>query len=332
MKARLLLLFLALGTVLTVLGAIAVGPVRIPLGEVVRALTQPQEGDLYSTIVHGIRLPRVLLGYLVGLSLSLSGAVLQGVFRNPLASPYVLGIASGASTGAAVTIALGLTGTVTLPVGAFLGGALAVILVYALARPKGGARDRLGLILAGVALGALFSAVTGFILFLTAGDRRLAEILFWTMGGLGRADWTQIWALLPMTGVTGLGLWSLSRELNALSLGDEGAFSLGIRPQRLKLILLSLTTVLTATAVAFAGTIGFVGLITPHAMRILLGPDHRYLLPASALVGGIFLAWADAAARTVLRPAELPLGILTALIGAPFFLYLLQRRRGGEMG
>ncbi len=330
MKARLLLLVLSLGTVLTVVGAISVGPVRIPMGEVMAVLVRPQEGELHSTIVHRIRLPRVLLGYLVGLSLSLSGAVLQGVFRNPLASPYVLGIASGASTGAAATIALGLAGTISLPFGAFLGGTLAVALVYAVARPKGGSRDRLSLILAGVALGAAFSAVTGFILFVTAGDRRLAEILFWTMGGLGRASWTQIWALFTVAGIAGLGLWSLSRDLNALSLGDEGAFGLGIRPERLKLILLSLTTVLTATAVAFAGTIGFVGLITPHAMRLILGPDHRRLLPASALAGGVFLVWSDAAARTVMRPAELPLGILTALIGAPFFLYLLQRRREGD--
>ncbi len=295
------------------------------------SLIRPQEGSLTSTIVHGIRLPRVLLGYLVGLSLSLSGAVLQGVFRNPLASPYVLGIASGASTGAAVTISLGIAGAVTLPLGAFLGGTLAVFLVYVLAGPKGKSRDRLGLILAGVALGAAFSAVTSFLLFLTAGDRRLAEILFWTMGGLGRASWPHIWALLSVAAVTGLALLSLARELNALCLGEEGAFSLGIRPGQLKLILLCLTTALTAAAVAFAGTIGFVGLITPHAMRLVVGPDHRRLLPTSALAGGIFLVWADAAARTIMRPVELPLGILTALIGAPFFLYLLQRRRSGDM-
>ncbi len=332
MKPRFLLLALALAAAFSVVAAVALGPVRIPLGEALTALVRPQAGALYSTIVHQIRLPRVLLGFLVGVSLALSGAVLQGVFRNPLASPYVLGIASGASVGAALTIALGLAGVFSVPLGAFAGGTSAVAAVYTLGRPKGRGPDRLGLILAGVALGAAFSAVTSFLMFLTAGDRRMAEILFWTMGGLGRAQWSHIWMLLPVTGIAGVVLWSLGRELNALSLGDEGAFGLGVRPQRLRLLLLSLTTVLTAVAVAFAGTIGFVGLITPHAMRLLVGPDHRRLLPTSALAGGIFLVWADVAARTVMRPAELPLGILTALIGAPFFLSLLRTRRGGEMG
>lgn len=331
MRARLLLLLLSAATVLTLFGGISVGPVRIGFADAMAALFAPQAGDMHATIIHGLRLPRVLLGYLVGLSLALSGAVLQGVFRNALASPYVLGIASGASAGAAVTIALGLTAFIPLPLGAFIGGTAAVGLVYLVARPAGGAPDRLGLILAGVALGTAFAAVTSFIMFVTAGDRKLAEILFWTMGSLGRASWAHIWTLFPVVLISGVAMWSMSRELNALSLGDEGAFSLGIRPEKLKLLLLLLTTVLTATAVAFAGTIGFVGLITPHAMRIVLGPDHRRLLPASALTGGIFLVWADAAARTVLRPAELPLGILTALIGAPFFLFLLRRRRGGVL-
>ncbi len=327
------LLFAILGGLagFTLIGAVAVGPVSFPMGESLALLFHRDPG-LHSLIIHQIRLPRVLLGFLVGLSLALSGGAMQGLFRNPLASPYVLGVASGSSAGAAAVIALGLRGPLALPLGAFLGGSLAVVLVYRLAQTKAGRSSGFGLILAGVALGAAFAAVTSFLIFLTAGDRRLSEILFWTMGGLGRANWRYVWALLPVVILGIIFLQASARELNALALGEEGAQHLGIEPERLKKILLGVTTLLTSTAVAFAGTIGFVGLITPHVMRLLLGPDHRALLPATALAGGIFLVWADAAARTVMRPAELPLGIITALIGAPFFLYLLRTRTGGEMG
>jgi iron complex transport system permease protein len=320
-------------TVFSLIAGVAIGSVNIPLGESLRLIFAPNSGpELHGLIIHQLRLPRVLLGFLVGLSLALAGGVMQGLFRNPLASPYVLGIASGASTGAAATIALGFRGPLALPLGAFLGGALAVSLVYRLARTRAGRSSTLGLILAGVALGALFSAITSFLLFTTAGDRRLSEILFWTMGGLGRVNWSYLWAMLPVAILGASFLQIAARELNALALGEEGARHLGIEPERFKKVLLLVTTLLTSTAVAFAGTIGFVGLVTPHVIRLILGPDHRALLPASALAGGIFLIWADAAARTVMRPAELPLGIITALIGAPFFLYLLRTRAGGEMG
>jgi len=331
MNRPLLFAILAGLAAITLVGGVAVGPVSIPLGESLRLLFHPDGGSLHGLIIHRIRLPRVLLGFLVGLSLALSGGVMQGLFRNPLASPYVLGIASGASAGAAAAIALGFHDQLALPLGAFLGGSLAVGIVYRLAQTKMGRSTGFGLILAGVALGAAFAALTSFLLFLTAGDRRMSEILFWTMGGLGRAGWRYLWAMLPVALLGALSLQATARELNALALGEEGAQHLGIAPERLKLVLLAVTTLLTSTAVAFAGTIGFVGLITPHAMRLILGPDHRALLPATALAGGIFLVWADAAARTVMRPAELPLGIITALIGAPFFLYLLRTRPGGEM-
>lgn len=331
MKHKLLFAALSGLALLSVFGGVAVGPVGIPLGESLTAIFRPNAG-LHSLIVHQIRLPRVLLGFLVGLSLALAGGVMQGLFRNPLASPYVLGIAGGASTGAAAVIALGFRGPLALPLGAFLGGALAVSLVYRLAQTRTGRSSTLSLILAGVALGALFSALTSFLLFITAGDRRLSEILFWTMGSLGRASWPYLWAMPPVALFGSLLLQLTARELNALALGEEGARHLGIEPERFKRALLLVTTLLTSTAVAFAGTIGFVGLVTPHVIRLLLGPDHRFLLPASALAGGIFLIWADAVARTALSPAELPLGIITALIGGPFFLYLLRTRAGGEMG
>lgn len=333
MSQRLLLAILIGLALFSLVSGVTVGSVKISLGESLRLVFAPNSGsEVHGLIIHQLRLPRVLLGFLVGLSLALAGGVMQGLFRNPLASPYLLGIASGASTGAAAAIALGFRGPVALPLGAFLGGALAVSLVYRLAQTRTGRSSTLSLILAGIALGALFSAVTSFLLFITAGDRRLSEILFWTMGSLGRANWRYLWAMLPVAGLGALLLQISARELNALALGEEGARHLGIEPERFKRALLLVTTLLTSTAVAFAGTIGFVGLVTPHAMRLILGPDHRFLLPASALAGGIFLVWADAAARTALSPAELPLGIITALVGGPFFLYLLRTRAGGEMG
>ncbi|MGQ9476978.1 MAG: FecCD family ABC transporter permease [Candidatus Bipolaricaulia bacterium] len=329
MSKGLIFAILAGLALVSLLSAAAVGPVTIPLGKSLALIFRP-DGSLQSAIVREIRLPRALLGFAIGLALALAGAVLQGLFRNPLADPYILGIAGGATTGAAIVISLGWSGPLTLPLGAFLGGLLAASLVYRLAKRARGTSP-FSLILAGVALGAAFASITSFIIFLTAGDRRLSELLFWGMGSLGRASWPYLWALLPVA-FLGMTLLQLrARELNALALGEEGAQHLGLEPEHFKRALLAVTTLLTSTAVAFAGTIGFVGLITPHVMRLILGPDHRFLLPASALAGGIFLVWADAAARTVMRPAELPLGVITALVGAPFFLYLLRTRPGGEM-
>lgn len=330
MSTRLLFISLVVAGCLSVITGIALGPVPIPLRDVGASLLGAGEPGRYMVIVREIRAPRVVLAYLVGLSLALSGGALQGVFRNPLACPYVLGIASGASAGAAAAVTLGAGGSAALPGGALLGGILAASLVYGLGRSRSGGTG-LTLVLAGVALSALFAAVTGSLLFIASGDRRLVEILFWTMGGFSRATWGQVAIVLPVAAVCGCGLWGVARELDALSLGETRAFGLGVRPARLNLIVLGLTTLLTSTAVAFAGTIGFVGLITPHAVRLVLGPDHRRLLPASALAGGIFLVGADLAARTAIPPAELPVGILTALVGAPFFLYLLWTRTVREV-
>jgi len=306
---------------------VIVGAVRIPLSEVLSTLVG--RGDATSShylIISQIRLPRVLLGLLVGCALALSGGTMQGLFRNPLASPYVLGVASGASTGAAAVILLNLRGIFFLPLGAFIGGALVVGIVYCLAQGRRGRAGVYTLILAGVAVGALFSAVTSFIIYLSSGSERATDVIFWIMGGLGRANWPSLWVLTPIVLVCSLVILSLSRDLNALAMGEEGAFHLGIDPEKSKRLLLGVATLLTASAVAFSGTIGFVGLIIPHIMRLIVGPDHRFLLPAIALAGAIFLVWADAAARVVVSPAELPVGIITAFFGAPFFLYLLKTK------
>ncbi len=320
---------------LAVAGAVAAGPVAVPwahlgpiLLERLGLLAGADVKAAHALIVWDLRLPRALGAALVGAVLAASGTVMQGVFRNPLASPYLLGIASGASAGAALAIVLGLAG-LWLPLGAFAGGALVVAAVYGLAAGRAGGERGVTLILAGVALGALFSAATSFLIFLSG--ERMPEIVFWIMGSLGRVGWGALAWLAPLA-LLGLALLlPFMRELNALALGEAGARSLGIEPRRFVRGLLLVTTALTAAAVSVTGTIGFVGLITPHALRLLVGPDHRVLLPAAALGGALFLVLADALARTVWAPLELPVGVLTAFTGAPFFLYLLLARRAGAL-
>ncbi len=252
---------------------------------------------------------------------------MQGLFRNPLADPYLLGIASGATAGAAAVMALRLDMLpLALPFGAFFGGLLAVLIVYRLSRTSVGRLDNLTLILAGVALAALFSAVSSFLLFI-ADNEETRRIVFWVLGGLGSAQWAQVQTLLAIIGLGAVILSVMARDLNAFVLGEEMATHLGVDPDKLKKILLVTVTVMTAGAVAFAGTIGFVGLVVPHALRWIVGPDHRVLVLAAGLCGAILLIVCDTAARTVLQPVELPVGIITALLGAPFFLFLLKKHR-----
>lgn len=310
---------------------VVIGPVHIPVSEIIYYVAgKSVSSDTSSTnqlIISRIRLPRVLLGLLVGFALATCGSTMQGLFRNPLASPYILGVASGAAAGAAVVILLGLPPTLFLPLGAFLGGIAATSVVYRLAQAPGGKTSTYTLILAGVAIGALFSAITSFTIFLSSGSQKMSDVVFWIMGSLSRANWDHLYTLTPIVLIGSFVLIYFSRDLNALALGENTAFHLGLNPERTKRFLLVIATLVASSAVAFAGTIGFVGLITPHIMRLLIGPDHRYLLPASALGGAILLVVADVAARTVIAPAELPVGIITAFLGAPFFLYLLKTRK-----
>jgi len=322
------LLFL---TVPTLLAGVAIGPVHIPISDtfsylVGRGVSVDGSPSVSHLIISQIRLPRVLLGLLVGCALAISGGTMQGLFRNPLASPYVLGIASGASTGASLVILLNLRGALFLPLGAFIGGILAAGIVYRLAQERSKKTSVYTLILAGVAVGALFSAVTSFTIFLCSGSEKITDVIFWTMGGLGRANWAYLHVLTPVVALGSVVLIAFSRDLNALSMGEEGAFHLGINPETSKRIMLGVATLLTSSVVAFAGTIGFVGLIIPHIMRLIIGSDHRFLLPTTAIAGAIFLVWADLVARTVASPAEIPVGIITAFLGAPFFLYLLKMK------
>lgn len=327
--------FLALALVAVALAAAAWGSVRIPVGTIARMvalrLHLPGAGAAdwpasWEAIVFTIRLPRVALAGVVGAALALSGATYQGLFRNPLADPYLIGVAAGAALGATVSIVLRLPLRLYL-LGAtqwcaFAGALLAVAIVYGLARV--GATTALAtLLLAGVAVSALASAATSFLMY-WHGDKLLA-VYGWLMGGFTAGSWRQVGQVAPYLAVGALVLIPSARLLNALQLGEEGASALGIDVERLKLILIVVATLLTAAAVSVSGLVGFVGLIVPHLARLLWGPDYRRLLPCATLLGAIFLIVADGLARSLLAPGEVPVGVLTALCGAPFFLYLLRR-------
>lgn len=329
----LVLALLSLALIGSLVAATGIGPVRVPAGEVGRILLHHLTGggDTSATadlIVWRIRFPRVLLGGVVGAGLALAGAVVQSVVRNPVADPYLLGLSSGASVGAVVVLSTGIAvlGALTLPATAFAGAAAAMAVVLALARQRGRLLP-LRLVLVGVACGHLFSGVTTFLLARSQSSAVQQQIIFWLLGGLSGAQWT---ALLVPGAVVATGamlLLARARRLNVLVLGDEASAALGVNASRLRRQLLVLTTLLTGTVVAVSGGIGFVGLIVPHVARMLVGADHRRMLPVTVLLGALFLVWADVAARMLISPAELPIGILTAFLGVPFFL-LIMRARG----
>ena len=315
---------------ISMLVAVAVGAVRVPLTEVidaiVRALTG-RGGGFADAVIVNIRLPRVVLAAFVGAALAGAGALYQALFRNPLADPYILGVSSGAGLGAMIAIVAtaGMTGARfgLVPAAAFLGATLTMILVVRLASLRG-RLDPTSLLLAGVALSYTLAAVTSFVMVLSR--EQMAAIVYWMMGGLTSASWAYVAMIAPMflVGVA----WPLlaTRELNLMLLGDERAGELGVDVERFKLTVLAAASLLTAAAVSVAGLIGFVGLMTPHMVRLVLGPDHRLLLPASLLGGATLMVLADLVARTVLAPTEIPVGIVTAVFGGPFFIWLLVRR------
>jgi iron complex transport system permease protein len=324
-----ILLLLALGVLLIV--ALSVGAARVPIGRVAYILAGlesatdsiPQSERI---IVLSLRLPRAVMAILAGASLALSGALLQGLFRNPLASPYLLGVAGGASTGAALVLLLGVGGALLLPVSAFLGAMTAALLVLGLGSICRRHRADLITILAGVAVGSFFSAMTSYLVFRSAGSERAVDIVFWMMGGLGRARWGGIGLTGAALLVFGSAALLLSRDLDVLLLGDREAEHVGVPLRRVRVIAVLIASTLTAIPVSLVGTIGFVGLVAPHVVRMGVGVHHRYLLPLSALSGGVMMLAADTIARTALAPAELPVGIVTAFLGVPFFLFLLGRR------
>jgi iron complex transport system permease protein len=286
---------------------------------------EPTWTNSLETIIVDIRLPRILLAGLVGAALSVAGTAYQGLFRNPLADPRLIGVAQGAGLGAVVGFLLPLSlQAASIPLLAFIGAVVAVGIVYSIAR-VGRTLPMTTLILAGVALGAFLDAVTSYLL-IVSGDK-LHAIISWLLGTLSLTSWWQVTVVLPyiMTGI--IIIWLYARPLNVLQLDEEQAQQLGVNVEQVKMILLAAATLITAAAVSFCGIIGFVGLIVPHAMRLIWGPDHRFLLPLSAFAGAIFLILADTAARTIMAPTEIPVGAITAFIGAPFFLYLLRQKK-----
>lgn len=329
MKSMSILLVLMLALLLSSFCSILFGAAALPIDELLNALFGFQSDHVRKStaiILWQIRLPRLLTGWLVGSSLALTGSMMQGVFRNPLADPYLLGIAGGATSGAAACIAMGWGGhTLLVTLGAFVGALGAVSLVFLIAQSRLGQLGHTTLILVGIAVGAMFSALTSFLTYFAEGQA-LQQIVFWSMGDLGAGRWSQLLPLGLLLVACGLPIWALARELDALTLGDDMAQHLGISPTKTRLLLLGLGTLLTAAVVAVAGTIGFVGLIIPHMMRLICGPQHRLLLPASALAGALFLVLCDTSARLLMRPLELPVGLITSLFGAPFFLYLLRHQ------
>lgn len=274
------------------------------------------------------RLPRTLLAVVVGAALSVAGAALQAMVRNPLADPYIFGVSSGASVGAVAVLTLtGAVGGWSLSLAAFAGALLSMTVVYLLAR-QGGRVTPLRLILAGVALGYVLSAVTSYLVLRKSGPGGgVSAVLYWLAGSLGGAKWAYLGVPAGVLVLSTLYLLAQARGLNALLAGDEAAVSLGISLEHFRFRLFLVTSLLVGVAVAVSGAIGFVGLMIPHLVRLLTGSDHRRVLPLTALLGGVFMVLVDLAGRTVIAPAELPVGIVTAVLGGPFFLWMLRRKR-----
>jgi len=313
---------------------LTIGSVRIPFLQVWAILLSHlplvnSTGDWSTTtdmIVTGIRLPRILLAGMAGAALGVAGATYQGLFRNPLADPYLIGVAQGAALGAVFGFLVPWTflGGYLIPVLAFLGALASVLVVYLIAR-VGKTLPVTTLILAGVAIGSFLISIMSYITLISAD--KMPGILSWLMGRFSLANWEQVFLIAPFLAVGLLVIFLFARPLNAMQLDEEQAEQLGINVERTKLILIAASTLITAAAVCFVGTIGFVGIIIPHAVRLIWGPDHRTLLPLSALTGAILLILADTASRTLIPPTEIPVGVITAFLGAPFFLFLLRRKK-----
>lgn len=289
-------------------------------------------------ILYDVRLPRTILGVLVGASLAVSGVMMQGIFRNPLADPGIVGVGTGAGLGAVLFIVLGQSllapisaflGIYNVPIAAFIGGMLTTWLLYRVSTSRG-RTSVMTMLLAGIALGALAGAVMGILIFV-ANDNQLRDLTFWGLGSLAGATEIKVFSILPFMVLLLVGLPFLMKGLNALALGEAAAHHMGIQVQYLKNMAILLVGAATGASVAVTGGIGFVGIVVPHILRLLIGPDHRYLIPASALFGACILLCADIIARQIVAPAELPIGIVMSFIGGPVFLWILLKRRGQFM-
>ena len=319
--------------------SVGTGPVGLGVGAIMRVIVhevlgvgQPQP-QLETTVVMTLRLPRVLFGVLVGAALAVSGASLQSLLRNPLAGPGIIGVSGGASMGAVAAIVLlpslsGIAVAWVVPAAAFLGGLLVTSVIYALARPRAGSGTA-RLLLVGIAIGSAAAAVTGFLTY-AADDDELQTVVFWQMGSLGHLDWIKLAVAAPVIIGCCIVLTLLARHLDLLSLGDRQARHLGLDVARTRKIVIAMAALLTGTSVAFTGTIGFIGLVVPHLARLLCGPPHRRVLPVSAVLGALLIVFADTLSRTIAPPDEVPIGLFTAALGAPFFLIVVLRTKEAQ--
>ena len=316
--------------------SLGVGAAGVSLSDVAWKLASGEALSLRERVViFDIRLPRLLTGLLVGASLAVSGAVMQGLFRNPLADPGIVGVGAGAGLGAVLAIVLGgmlpaallgVAGMHLVPLAAFLGGWVTTLVLYRVSTRRG--RTSVAtMLLAGIALGALAGALTGILVYI-ADDQQLRDLTFWGLGSLAGACWAKLAAAAPIMGLALVGAPVLARALNGLALGEGAAAHMGIPVQRMKNMAILTVAAATGAAVAVSGGIGFIGIVVPHLLRLAIGPDHRFVLPAAALLGAGLLLLADMIARLVIAPAELPIGIVTAVLGGPVFLWILLRRRG----
>lgn len=321
---NLVLAVLLLLAICSLIGGAFIGMTTIPL----TAVFSPSSGGIVSDIFWGIRIPRVCLAFLAGSALAISGMTFQAMFRNPLATPFTLGVSSGASLGAAIYIKAGfafsLLGVSGISLSAFLGAVIAITFVYGLTMTKRGFSSAT-MLLAGVAAAFFFSSMILFMQYMSDFTNSF-RILRWLMGGLGIVGFESVFNVLPFVLVGSVIIFYLTRELNLITTGEEIAVSRGVDIRRTKKVLFFATSLMVGGVVAVCGPIGFVGMMSPHICRLLIGPEHRYLTPATLLFGGMFLILCDALARTLIAPAEMPVGVITALLGGPFFIWLLLSR------
>jgi len=325
-------ILLSLLLILVILISVTMGSVKVPPLRSIRILFQSilglkgAESETERTIILSLRLPRAILAGFVGAGLSVSGATFQALLRNPLADPYILGVSSGAAVGAILAILLGLgTFSLGLPLASFLGAFLTILVVFYFGKQDGKIHPNT-LLLAGVIIGSFLSALIMFFISVSQKEE-LHTIIFWLMGDFSFSNARAILIIFPYILLGGLLLYLRSRHLNLILSGEESAIQLGVDVEKLKLVSYLSASLITAASVSVCGLIGFVGLIIPHSVRLIFGPDHRLLIPASALIGASFLIASDTFARTVLAPTELPVGVITAAFGGPFFIYLLRTRK-----
>lgn len=338
-RGPLLIIGLAVALVATFLGAAAIGAYDIPPSQVIGSVLHriginlgPTPDDLGESVLWDVRFPRVVLAGLIGASLGCAGALLQGIFGNPLAEPGTIGVSAGAATGAAASIVLGIStfGTWTTTIAAFVGGIITTFVVYAVAR-SGGRTEVITLVLTGIAVNAFTGAAIGLLTFYST-DEQLRSITFWNLGSVASAAWPAVSAVAPCAIVGLIVAHRFARPLDLLALGEKPARHLGVNVERLRICAILVVALLTASAVAVAGAISFIGLVVPHLIRMIAGPGHRVLIPASALGGALMVIGADLIARTAAAPAEIPLGSITALLGGPFFFWLILRTRSRQGG